>query len=1040
MRYSCVFLCVAFGCVVFGIVPISGVAQDLPQTFTHTISNGNESYTINFSRFSSRGPLFEVAVQQADGSFNIVDVGEPRTYIGTVEGQPGAVAACVRRIDGSIYTRMTFENGFEWIDRDGTLQIEERELTPSWPTFGLRDGGAGHDLYAADVFVDLTNRYYGTLGGSPELCLEMVDFSMTALNLIYLRDVNLINRIGRVSIRADLDNDPYANDGNVMADLVGTLTTESDPWVKGANPNTDHDLATVIQSNTSGGLASLGTVGTGRSANGGFGTGDFTGAGRHEIGHNWGLLHYDGRGENEQLSPEGKTINSGNGLAKMSAPEVEKALSERDDAISVITNLGTTAPDMPPRAGDDRVISDSVFFGQTFTVDALANDNDSNGESVSIVSVDPTSLNGASVLVSGNTFQVTLPVSYAYGYDNFRYQITDESGRTSSAVVHLQMSLPKMEWDIAPTPVNANSLFMVASDKFEGSGAIEYLFEHINGSNSSDWQTSRTFIASSLTTDQAQSYRVFARLQNGDLVSLASDDVTATPVILNVGTLLTDNFNRTSLNDSEGQSGDAAPVDYTLTSYEATTAGIVSNKLHIDGPSSDGSYGALVFINNFNFGAPLLRGFDQVSISVDIAGYNTVGSGRKMSLGIGQSLPELQDQTGADPLSSSADLMIAYRATTNTLEIYKAGILISSESVTGNLPSAPTEMKLVYNSPSLLKGAIVAYEVYLDGRTTPHTSGTFTWSGDYQNYIGLSSNLTGDALFDNLQVEVETTPGFIKPSLLGVSSFTPDPNKKYYIDSPVHDLRIAATGSSENPFTTSTFTTGAQVEWVFEDNGNGSWHIQLAAGGAMPRLRSRNNGESDMQATSSSGSWTYYGFATGALENTHFATLPDHDESRSRLQVDSNGGVKFVPESSISSSESLRFTEVTGTQAQQDYDNWADNQAISNLGLSSDDYDHDGLSNDEERIWGLDPADGFSNNPYLTTLSADGIFQYVRRNPSLSGLTYLVWTSSNLKNWFIDQGAQQESLSNENAEVETIQVTLSKTLGEEPLFIRVEAK
>jgi len=64
-------------------------------------------------------------------------------------------------------------------------------------------------------------------------------------------------------------------------------------------------------------------------------------------------------------------------------------------------------------------------------------------------------------------------------------------------------------------------------------------------------------------------------------------------------------------------------------------------------------------------------------------------------------------------------------------------------------------------------------------------------------------------------------------------------------------LRIGATGEGEDPFTTSTSTTGAQVEWVFVDRGNGSWHIQLAVGGSKPRLRSRNNGESDMQKLNS---------------------------------------------------------------------------------------------------------------------------------------------------------------------------------------------
>ena len=139
-------------------------------------------------------------------------------------------------------------------------------------------------------------------------------------------------------------------------------------------------------------------------------------------------------------------------------------------------------------------------------------------------------------------------------------------------------------------------------------------------------------------------------------------------------------------------------------------------------------------------------------------------------------------------------------------------------------------------------------------------------------------------------------------------SFVPDPLKTYYIDSPHHNLRIGATGEGEDPFTTSISTTGDQVEWEFVDRGNGSWHIQLAAGGSKPRLRSRNNGEADMNPTSSRGSWTYFDFTSGALPDTYFATLPDHNPTRSRLQVNNGGEIKFVPETSAGTWESLRFT------------------------------------------------------------------------------------------------------------------------------------
>ena len=494
------------------------------------------------------------------------------------------------------------------------------------------------------------------------------------------------------------------------------------------------------------------------------------------------------------------------------------------------------------------------------------------------------------------------------------------------------------------------------------------------------------------------------------------------------------------------------------------------------------------------------------------------------------------------------------------------------------------------------------------------------------------------------------------------SNFIPDPNKKYYIDSPASNLRIAATGNDQNPFTTSTSTTGPQVEWVFVNRGNGSWHIQLAAGGSVPRLRTRGSGQADMQATSSSGTLTYFDFAPGALPGSYFATLPDFNSSINRMQVLPNGEIHFVPQSFRGVHVSFSFTEVptnenllahwpmdegsgknisdisgngfnatmtnashingfiggalnfngssstatipsstfaeiddeitiamwvfggagqarndttffalnstgerilnihlpwgdsrvywdagfdgsfdrisrpattasfrggwnhwafsknsnsgvmniylngtlfhTGsgntkpmsgissatfgsangnrfyqgaidelmifnsslsatevadlfnsfsqtlsitsalsfTSALSDYENWTSTLNSSEIGLASADFDGDGLSNDAERIWGLDPTESSSNNPYPSPFDPEtGTFQYTRRNVNLSGLSYSIWTSPDLENWTEDQNATQQSLSNQDAEVETIQVTLSEAQEQGDLFFRVKA-
>ncbi len=99
------------------------------------------------------------------------------------------------------------------------------------------------------------------------------------------------------------------------------------------------------------------------------------------------------------------------------------------------------------------------------------------------------------------------------------------------------------------------------------------------------------------------------------------------------------------------------------------------------------------------------------------------------------------------------------------------------------------------------------------------------------------------------------------------------------------------------------------------------------------------------------------------------------------------------------------------------------------------------MSNGNERIWGLDPTNAASFQPITTPLDPKtGAFRYTRRDPSLTGLAYTVWTSTNLKDWTEDAGAlQNSSKSNANGD-QAVEVTLSpKLLGTPTLFIQVQA-
>ena len=120
---------------------------------------------------------------------------------------------------------------------------------------------------------------------------------------------------------------------------------------------------------------------------------------------------------------------------------------------------------------------------------------------------------------------------------------------------------------------------------------------------------------------------------------------------------------------------------------------------------------------------------------------------------------------------------------------------------------------------------------------------------------------------------------------------------------------------------------------------------------------------------------------------------------------------------------------------------WQSSFGSADLSDPSADLDGDGRSNGNERVWGLGPTNASSIQPIETILDPlTGIFRYTRRDPSLTGLTYTVWTSANLTAWTEDADATQPpSEPNENG-VQTVEVTLSpERIGVPSLFVQVRA-
>lgn len=122
-----------------------------------------------------------------------------------------------------------------------------------------------------------------------------------------------------------------------------------------------------------------------------------------------------------------------------------------------------------------------------------------------------------------------------------------------------------------------------------------------------------------------------------------------------------------------------------------------------------------------------------------------------------------------------------------------------------------------------------------------------------------------------------------------------------------------------------------------------------------------------------------------------------------------------------------------------DYNNWTINYPGHDLSNPAGDNDGDGMKNQEEYAFGLDPTKGSSVNPITAPLNGSA-FSYQRR--STTGLDYKVYFSTNLINWPEDAGATQTSSTPDGNGVKTVAVQLSGTVVPEngKLFIRVGAK
>ena len=86
-----------------------------------------------------------------------------------------------------------------------------------------------------------------------------------------------------------------------------------------------------------------------------------------------------------------------------------------------------------------------------------------------------------------------------------------------------------------------------------------------------------------------------------------------------------------------------------------------------------------------------------------------------------------------------ADLFVGYRGNQSAIQVFENGTEVINNATAGDASTLPKKLKIDFTCSDFNVGSTVNYEVTFGGAAMG--TGSFTWSGTNENYIGVYSNL-----------------------------------------------------------------------------------------------------------------------------------------------------------------------------------------------------------------------------------------------------------------------------------------------------------